>query len=107
VETVPALSSHASVCLLPGYKYRARASSCSSSALCDCLFLSLPSSIAPCRRRRPFPHRLPNLTSTLMVGKSQVLTADVWICSSVMERRLEELVRDGLLRPRINRSQSE
>jgi hypothetical protein len=35
-----------------------------------------------------------------MAGKSQVLPAEVWIHSSVMERRLEELVRDGLLRPR-------
>jgi hypothetical protein len=38
-----------------------------------------------------------------MVGKSQFLPVDAWIRSSVMERRLEELVRDGLLRPRMSR----
>jgi hypothetical protein len=32
-----------------------------------------------------------------MAGKSQVLPVDAWICSSVMERKLEELVHDGLL----------
>jgi hypothetical protein len=35
-----------------------------------------------------------------MAGKSQVLPVDAWIRSSVMERRLEELVRDGLLQSR-------
>jgi hypothetical protein len=32
-----------------------------------------------------------------MVGKSQNLPVDAWARSSVMERKLEELVRDGLL----------
>jgi hypothetical protein len=35
-----------------------------------------------------------------MAGKSQILPADAWARSSVMERKLEELVHDGLLRPR-------
>jgi hypothetical protein len=42
-----------------------------------------------------------------MAGKSQILPANAWVCSSVMERKLEELVRDGLLRPRAIRSQPE
>jgi hypothetical protein len=32
-----------------------------------------------------------------MAGKSQILPVDVWAHSSVIERWLEELVRDGLL----------
>jgi hypothetical protein len=32
-----------------------------------------------------------------MAGKSQTLPTDAWAHSSVTERRLEELVRDGLL----------
>jgi hypothetical protein len=42
-----------------------------------------------------------------MVGKSQILPADAWARSSVTERKLEELVRDGLLRPRASRTQPE
>jgi hypothetical protein len=42
-----------------------------------------------------------------MAGKSQILPADAWARSSVTERRLEELVRDGLLRPRASRTQPE
>jgi hypothetical protein len=42
-----------------------------------------------------------------MAGKSQILPADNWAASSVMERRLEELVEDGLLRPRMSQSQPE
>jgi hypothetical protein len=42
-----------------------------------------------------------------MAGKSQILPVDVWVRSSVMERKLEELVHDGLLRPRANQSQLE
>jgi hypothetical protein len=42
-----------------------------------------------------------------MAGKSQVLPADGWVRSSVTERKLEDLVRDGLLRPRASRSQPE
>jgi hypothetical protein len=30
-----------------------------------------------------------------MAGKSQLLPADTWVASSVTEKRLEELVRDG------------
>jgi hypothetical protein len=39
-----------------------------------------------------------------MAGKSQILPGDDWAASSVTERRLEELVEDGLLRPRTSRS---
>jgi hypothetical protein len=42
-----------------------------------------------------------------MAGKSQILPADAWARSSVTERRLEELVRDGLLRPRASWTQPE
>jgi hypothetical protein len=42
-----------------------------------------------------------------MAGKSQVLPMDAWVRSLVTERKLEELVHDGLLRPRASRSQSE
>jgi hypothetical protein len=42
-----------------------------------------------------------------MADKSQILSADVWACSSVMERKLEELVHDGLLRPRASRTKPE
>jgi hypothetical protein len=38
-----------------------------------------------------------------MAGKSPVLPADAWVRSSVMEKKLLELVRDGLLRPRTSR----
>jgi hypothetical protein len=38
-----------------------------------------------------------------MAGKSPVLPADPWVRSSVTEKRLQELVRDGLLHPRTNR----
>jgi hypothetical protein len=40
-----------------------------------------------------------------MAGKSQILPANAWAHSSVTERKLEELVRDGLLRPRVSRTQ--
>jgi hypothetical protein len=42
-----------------------------------------------------------------MAGKSQILPADAWVRSSMTERKLEELVHDGLLRPRASRSQPE
>jgi hypothetical protein len=42
-----------------------------------------------------------------MAGKSQLLPTDAWAHSSVMERKLEDLVRDGLLRPRTSRTQPE
>jgi hypothetical protein len=32
-----------------------------------------------------------------MAGKSQILLTDAWVRSSVIERKLEELVCDGLL----------
>jgi hypothetical protein len=38
-----------------------------------------------------------------MAGKSQVLPVEAWVRSSIMERKLEELVHDGLLRPRASR----
>jgi hypothetical protein len=37
-----------------------------------------------------------------MAGKSQVVPAKVWIRSSVTEKKLQELVGDGLLRPRMS-----
>jgi hypothetical protein len=42
-----------------------------------------------------------------MAGKGQLLPADDWAASSVTERRLEELVDDGLLRPKMSRSRPE
>jgi hypothetical protein len=42
-----------------------------------------------------------------MAEKSQVLPAGAWVRSSVVERKLEELVHDDLLRPRASRSQLE
>jgi hypothetical protein len=42
-----------------------------------------------------------------MAGKSQILSVDAWAHSSVTERKLEELVHDGLLRPRASRTQPE
>jgi hypothetical protein len=42
-----------------------------------------------------------------MARKSQILPVDAWARSSVTERKLEELVRDGLLRPRVSRTQPE
>jgi hypothetical protein len=51
---------------------------------------------------------LPRAVSLIkMAGKSQILPADAWARSSMTERRLEELVRDGLLRPRASRTQPE
>jgi hypothetical protein len=52
-----------------------------------------------CRRRTPFP--------TTMAGKSQILPTDAWARSTVTERKLEELVHDGLLWPRASRTQPE
>jgi hypothetical protein len=42
-----------------------------------------------------------------MAGKSQLLPADAWAHSSVTERKLEDLVCDGLLRLRASRTQPE
>jgi hypothetical protein len=38
-----------------------------------------------------------------MAGKSQVLPVEAWIRYSTMEKRLQELVCDSLLRPRTSR----
>jgi hypothetical protein len=54
-----------------------------------------------------FPVATVSRFSTLMAGKSQVLPADAWVCSAVTERKLEDLVHDGLLQPRASRSQPE
>jgi hypothetical protein len=54
-----------------------------------------------------FPVATVSRSSMLMAGKSQVLPADVWVRSLVTKRKLEDLVRDGLLRPRVSRSQPE
>jgi hypothetical protein len=40
-----------------------------------------------------------------MAGKRQLLPADAWDNSSIMERRLEELVHDGLLQPKTSQTQ--
>jgi hypothetical protein len=42
-----------------------------------------------------------------MAGKSQFLATDGWASSSVTEKKLEELVADGLLRPKTSRSRPE
>jgi hypothetical protein len=42
-----------------------------------------------------------------MAGKGQILPTDDWAASSVTERRLEELVEDGLLLLRMRRSRPE
>jgi hypothetical protein len=42
-----------------------------------------------------------------MAGKSQILPADAWAHSLVTKRKLEELVCDGLLRPRMSQTQPE
>jgi hypothetical protein len=42
-----------------------------------------------------------------MASKSQILPADAWAHSSVTERKLEDLVHDGLLWPRASRTQPE
>jgi hypothetical protein len=42
-----------------------------------------------------------------MGGKSKILPVDAWAHSSVTERKLEELVRDVLLRPRTSWTQPE
>jgi hypothetical protein len=42
-----------------------------------------------------------------MAGKRQVLPAEAWIRSSVMEKWLQELVHDDLLCPRTSRDLSE
>jgi hypothetical protein len=42
-----------------------------------------------------------------MAGKSQLLPTDAWAASSVTEKRLEELVRDGFLWPKMNQTQPE
>jgi hypothetical protein len=42
-----------------------------------------------------------------MASKSQLLPADAWAASSVTEKRLEELVHDGLLRPKTSWTQPE
>jgi hypothetical protein len=39
-----------------------------------------------------------------MAGKSQLLPADAWANSTITERRLEELVCDELLRPKMSRT---
>jgi hypothetical protein len=42
-----------------------------------------------------------------MADKSQILPTDAWARSSVTERKLEDLVRDRLLRPRVSQTQPE
>jgi hypothetical protein len=60
-------------------------------------FLLVHPSAALHYRRHLFPCRRRMLLSITMVGKSQILPTDTWACSSVTERKLEELVHDGLL----------
>jgi hypothetical protein len=65
--------------------------------LCFALFLLVCPSAAFHRRCHLFPCRHRTLFSITMVGKSHILPADAWARSSMTERKLEELVRDGLL----------
>jgi hypothetical protein len=53
------------------------------------------------RHRRSFTCAIP---LTTMAGKSQILPMDAWAYSSVMEKKLEELVRDRLLWSRASRT---
>jgi hypothetical protein len=61
------------------------------------LFLLVRPSAALHHRRHLFLGRRCTPFSTTMAGKSQILPADAWARSSVTERKLEELVCDGLL----------
>jgi hypothetical protein len=98
-----------------GYKCEARGSVCPIQAFCVFAFfafLAFFASFAPFSHR-PLPPLLLHLPSPravfpiTMAGKSQILPADAWARSLVTKRRLEELVRDGLLRPRASRTQPE
>jgi hypothetical protein len=75
-----------------------------TSHLCFCPLLLVRPSAALHRRRHFFLCRRRTLFPTTMASKSQILPADAWARSSVTERKLEELVRDGLLRPRVSRT---
>jgi hypothetical protein len=88
-----------------GYKYEVRGPMCPPTChLHFSLFLLMRPSAALHRRHHLFLccRRTPFLT--IMAGKSQILPVDAWARSSVTERKLEELVRDGLLRPRASRN---
>jgi hypothetical protein len=82
-------------------------------ALCVLSFLALDNSLCPLRpsafiqRHRRRPPSVRTAFPASMAGKGQILPADDWTASSVTERRLEELVEDGLLRPRMSRSRLE
>jgi hypothetical protein len=70
-------------------------------------FFALFAFFAPFSHRPAPPSflRLPRVVSpTIMAGKSQILPVDVWARSSVIERKLEELVRDELLWPRASQT---
>jgi hypothetical protein len=70
-------------------------------AICvSALFLLVRSSAALHRCRHFFLCRRRTLFSMTMAGKSQILPMDAWARSSMIERKLEELVRDSLLRSR-------
>jgi hypothetical protein len=90
------LAFHRAISVRPGVlytPYRPFASLPSLPSLCalqpPSIAVIAPSSAAAACR---FP--------TTMAGKSQILPADTWARSSVTERKLEELVHDGILRPR-------
>jgi hypothetical protein len=91
--------------LLSGYKCEVRGAVFPLQAICVfALLLFVRPSAALHRRRHFFLCRRHTSFPTTMAGKSQILPADVWARSSVMERKLEELVHDGLLRPRASRT---
>jgi hypothetical protein len=91
-----------------GYKYEVRGPMCPHTGhLHFALFLLVRPSATLYRRRHLFLGHRRTLFLTTMVEKSQILLVDAWARSSVMERKLEELVHDGLLRLRASRNQPE
>jgi hypothetical protein len=67
-------------------------------------FVSLPSLPSSCALQPPSTATVAPSSAviarrflTTMAGKSQILPMDTWARSSVMERKMEELVCDGLL----------
>jgi hypothetical protein len=97
VGTVPIFSPDPPVGIPSGYKYRVRGSICPHRPFAFAPFLLVRPSAILRRRRHLFSCHRRTLFSTTMVGKSQILPADAWARSSVTERKLEELVHDGLL----------
>jgi hypothetical protein len=84
--------------LLSGYKCEARGFVYPLQAICvSALLLFVRPSAAFHRRRQFFLYRRRTLFPRSMACKSQILPMDAWARSSVTERKLEDLVRDGLM----------